>query len=169
MSVLRRCVLGGGRRGTVGLPSSERACSDSASRRRHCAARARGIHRVAACACCYAHSAYGSCSPLRRHDRSDGGEAELRVCATSDERRRHHAARPHGSHRVAACAKPLPARCVSLKSARALHSGGTIGPMRRRRTRARGSHRVQRLRSMSGTRAHQAHTPTFARRSHIRR
>ena len=88
-------MLGGGRRGTVGMPSSERACSDSASRRRHCAARARGIHRVP----------------------------------------RHYT------------------RCVSLKSARALHSGGTIGPMRVRRTRARGIHRVQRLHRARAARA----------------
>ncbi len=68
--------------------------SDAAERRRHSAARARGSHRVTACASHYTHSAYtkvGSCSPLRRHDRSDARASRTRA------RGSHRAQRLHGA------------------------------------------------------------------------
>ena len=69
-------------------------CATSDARRRHCAARARGSLRVTACVRHCTHSAYtkvGSCSPLRRHDRSDARASHTMA------RGSHRAQRLHGA------------------------------------------------------------------------
>ncbi len=93
-------------------------------------------------------------TPEARSVRWCGRRAQS-VGKTSDARRRHWAARARGSHRVIHT-------LLTLKSARALHSGGTIGPMRVRRVLGRVAAIVL---SDCMVPAPHLHVPTLAHRS----